>query len=137
MCPLDLDYQKSFKDLKGIPKNQLDCLVKNIYHEAIGEGVVGILIVNQVVFNRTKDEDYCSTIFKKNQFSWTLYKEKKIAKETYDYLAMLTLNQYNGLLGIPLKFENATHFHADYVKPYWRKKLTYLGSWNNHHFYKE
>lgn len=45
-------------------------------------------------------------------------------------LYTLVLNQYKGLV------EGATHYHADYVNPDWRHKLTLIGQIDRHIFYR-
>ena len=54
----------------------LSCLARNVYHEARGEPVAGMVAVAQVVVNRARDgRDLCSVIYERAyghcQFSWT------------------------------------------------------------------
>jgi spore germination cell wall hydrolase CwlJ-like protein len=132
-----LSYREDFKVLKSIEARQLNCLVKNALHEAGGEGTIGRLLVTNVVFNRTENGNYCKTVYKYKQFSWTLYKEKKFDLEFKLKVKNEILEYYNNNINIPKHLKDATHFHATYVKPKWRKKMKYLGHWGNHHFYQE
>jgi N-acetylmuramoyl-L-alanine amidase len=132
-----LSYREDFKVLKSIEARQLNCLVKNALHEAGGEGTVGRLLVTNVVFNRTSDGNYCKTIYQYKQFSWTLYKEKQFDSNSKLKAKHEILEYYNNNAEIPRHLKDATHFHATYVKPKWRKKMEYLGHWGNHHFYQE
>lgn len=56
----------------------LSCLARNVYHEARGEPVAGMVAVAQVVVNRARDgRDLCSVIYERAagrcQFSWTCH----------------------------------------------------------------
>lgn len=134
---------KSVSNVDWIPSGkiidikQLECLVKNAYHEAFIEGPIGMLLVTQVVFNRAKikNKTYCEIIFEKSQFSWTLFKHKNISERHWKAIEHLIIEYYNGMHSIPEHLKNATHFHANYVKPYWRKHAEYLGEWRRHMFY--
>lgn len=59
---------------------QLDCLARNVYHESRSETFDAQLGVAFVVLNRRKEpeENLCSIILKKKQFSWTLKKNRKL-----------------------------------------------------------
>jgi spore germination cell wall hydrolase CwlJ-like protein len=74
----------SSKDVVSIRdrERQLDCLAKNIYHEAAGESFEGKVAVAQVTMNRAESgkfpSDVCAVVYQKNvfyekvvcQFSW-------------------------------------------------------------------
>lgn len=134
---LPLIHKEEFKYAKYITKEQLNCLVKNAYYESRGEGTMGVMLVTKVVLNRTFDNDYCKTIYKYKQFSWTLKTQKQMSQIEKEKITILVLLFYNGYLKVPKEFENATHFHATYVKPSWAKKLKFLGKWENHLFYQQ
>jgi spore germination cell wall hydrolase CwlJ-like protein len=125
-----------------LSKRELKCLVDNAFHEARGEGMVGMVLVTKVVLNRSKKtkENYCSTIYKKNQFSWTLMKNlKKIPNTTRKEIEYLVLTVHHGLADhlVPTHLSNALFYHADYVRPSWSKVYKKLGVWGNHVFYNE
>ena len=124
---------------KLLPQAEVNCLIKNAYHESYGEGALGMAIVTQVVINRAKatGESLCQTVFKYKQFSWTLFKEKEISEKAYLETQSIVLGVYYGFIQIPSVFENATHFHTIHVKPYWRKGVKRLGILKNHIFYED
>jgi spore germination cell wall hydrolase CwlJ-like protein len=130
---------KKIPPKRAIAIEQLDCLIQNAYYEAFGEGVIGVLLVTQVVLNRAqiKKTSYCSVVFEKYQFSWTLTTPGIIKEKDRLFLEKLIIEFYTGRRHIPEEFKTATHFHANYVRPYWANKLEFLGSWKNHLFYKE
>lgn len=132
-------YKSSNSFFKTIEETQLNCLIKNAFHEAGNQGDLGMLLVTQVVYNRAenKNKNYCDVIYEYKQFSWTLFKEKHIPTETYNKIKTLILNHHYGFLKIPEEYEQSIAFHADYVKPYWRHAYEKVGVWRNHIFYKE
>lgn len=126
---------------------QRRCLATAIYFEARSEPVRGQLAVAQVIMNRVRSSDYpdtiCGVVFqgqwRRNacQFSfacdgiadvpkeksyWTL--ANKLAKRVTDGKAWLT------------DVGHATHYHANYVKPRWRRDMDKVKSIGRHIFYR-
>lgn len=125
--------------IEKLKPEELNCLVKNAFHEAGNQGDVGILLVTQVVYNRAKlkNKSFCEIIYAKKQFSWTQFKEHKIKEKRYDKIKSLILNYHYKYLDVPEEYKNAIAYHADYVKPYWSKHYKKIGKWKNHIFYKD
>jgi len=120
----------------------LDCLAKNIYHEAGVESPEGKFAVAQVTLNRLRDgrwgKSICSVVYSPAQFSWTLSPKIRNEKpqgplwETSQTVARSVLEQgYR----VP-QLENAILYHADYVKPYWAKTVVKMQQIGQHIFYK-
>jgi len=120
----------------------LDCLAKNIYHEAGVESPEGKFAVAQVTLNRLRDgrwgKSICLVVYSPAQFSWTLNKKIRAEKpqgplwETSQTVARSVLEQgYR----VP-QLENAILYHADYVKPYWAKTVVKMQQIGQHIFYK-
>ena len=120
----------------------LDCLAKNIYHEAGVESPEGKFAVAQVTLNRLRDgrwgKSICLVVYSPAQFSWTLNKKIRAEKpqgplwETSRTVARSVLEQgYR----VP-QLENAILYHADYVKPYWAKTVVKMQQIGQHIFYK-
>lgn len=135
-----LEHKKDFiEKIKYIDPTELHCLAKNAYHEAFGEGHIGMLLVTQVVFNRAskQNKNYCEVVYEPFQFSWTLQKRpKRIKEEDLIKIKYLIIRYINGLEKIPIVFSNATHFHTIRVNPKWNRKFTRLGVFKQHIFYK-
>jgi len=129
-------------------QQQLDCLAKNIYHEAGSEPFEGKIAVAQVTMNRVNSgqfpNDVCKTIHQKNvfyekvvcQFSWVCdrsLKFKPVNSDNYDesmIAAQKVLLENYRLPGL----EKSLYYHADYVNPRWGKeKVAKIG---HHIFYK-
>jgi spore germination cell wall hydrolase CwlJ-like protein len=118
----------------------LFCLSLVVYVEARGEPIDGQMLVAEVVINRTQVErfpdDVCSVVFDEAQFSGITTDMDLVGIfsdpdwKTSQQVAETALE--GNLVGT-----EATHFHADYVKPYWSKHLTKLGQYGKHIFYIE
>ncbi|HEV7338395.1 MAG TPA: cell wall hydrolase [Bosea sp. (in: a-proteobacteria)] len=123
------------------------CLAEAIYFEARSESEQGRAAVAQVVLNRVKSGLYpdtvCGTVYQNRnrhlacQFTFACEGKSlritepgpwrdatRIAREVYDgttYLADVGAS---------------THYHADYVRPYWARKLKKMDTIGRHVFYK-
>ena len=120
-------------------KQDLDCLAKNIYFEAKGESLPGKIAVAQVTLNRVlHKQDFnktiCGVVYQKDQFSWTAQPNPRVRDhsqwKTSQHVAMGILQGKLFLEGF-----DALYFHANYVKPTWRKQRQYLKTIGNHLFY--
>jgi len=148
--------------LVGVSPIQATCLAENVYFEARNQGTAGWSAVISVTLNRVKDKRFPNTVcevvkqgptresWKKNgiyypikhrcQFSWYCdgkadkihKKDKRIYKEIYN-LAYVSLIKGITILDIT---DGATHYHADYVFPAWRKSKTKTVEIGDHIFYK-
>jgi spore germination cell wall hydrolase CwlJ-like protein len=127
---------------------QLDCLAKNIYHEAKGEPFEGKVAVAQVTINRAASgqfpSDICKVVYQKNivydkvlcQFSWyceqaTVAKPKNTAayKECQIVARQVLLEEFR----LP-SLTKALYFHGTHINPGWkREKVATIGG---HVFYK-
>jgi len=120
-----------------LSKKQMTCLVDNAYHEAMGEGKIGRLLVTQVVLNRAyiKEESYCAIVYAHKQFSWTLEKRRNISFEIRKKLEYEIIELLHNITEIPEELRDATYFHTTSIKPSWSRKQPYLGTYKNHQFY--
>jgi spore germination cell wall hydrolase CwlJ-like protein len=116
-------------------KHKVECLAKNIYHEARSESLRGQLAVAHVTLNRVDSGRYssslCGVVYQRNQFSWTqnppvisnvsLYKKIKVL--AYDVIMGKTTDPTRGALS----------FHNKTVDPGWKKSPKIVI--DNHIFY--
>jgi spore germination cell wall hydrolase CwlJ-like protein len=113
-------------------------MLKNIYHEARGEGVEGMQSVALVTLNRAAQQNktVCDVVYQRKQFSWANTakgRDKPLSGNINDAYAVAsaamtgTLHDFTG---------GATHYHTTKVKPVWRKALDKVVVINNHIFYK-
>jgi spore germination cell wall hydrolase CwlJ-like protein len=128
-------------------QTQLDCLARNIYHEAGYEPFEGKVAVAQVTINRAESgqfpSDICRVVYQKNivyekvlcQFSW--YCDQASLKKPMNgpvYLEAMEVAKKVLLEGFRIdSVKGALYYHADYVNPGWGKKpITKIG---HHIFY--
>ena len=129
-------------------QKQLDCLARNIYHEAGYEPFEGKVAVAQVTINRTESgqfpSDICQVVYQKNivyekvlcQFSW--YCDQASMKKPMNgavYTESMEVAKKVLLEGFRMPdLKSALYYHADYVNPGWGKKpLVKIG---HHIFYQ-
>ena len=136
------------------------CLALNTYHEAKNQSLVGQIATAQVVMNRVEDKRFPNTICEvvkqgptrpswedpkkeypikhRCQFSWYCDGKSDDPKEptTYGALYDMALDLVYGDITVVDITEGATHYHADYVYPAWRKTKTKTIEIEDHIFYR-
>lgn len=123
-------------------------LACNIYKEARGEGVFGMLAVGFVTLNRLDHDKFPASVrgvvYQKKQFSWTIYKNglKIYNKESWEQAQatanFLLLLKKGGIVYNVLDFTmGSLYYHTHQVKPVWRHKLSPTVTVGNHTFYKD
>lgn len=153
-------YQKT---VNAYTIEDVECLAKNIFFEAGTESMSGKLAVGLVTLNRVKSTKYpndvCGVVTQgpiskwhlensgkevplrhRCQFSWYCDgKSDKITpkkRESVNFQDSLKAaykvlsGQYDGLV------EDATHYHATYVDPFWRYRLIFIKQIDRHKFYR-
>jgi len=154
--PINIERKIAIKPIKPTPinkyqfnskqKKELKCLAENMYHESKGEGSIGWLAVGMVTMNRVESKRYpntiCKVVYQNNgkvwQFSWAgtkkkLTKPKKVLYNKIYELAVLIYLYDEHLYDVT---DDAIYFHADYVNPYWSKKVKKTVKIGSHIFYK-
>jgi|TARA_R110000803_G_scaffold152009_4_gene217077 spore germination cell wall hydrolase CwlJ-like protein len=133
-----------------IDKKELDCMASNIYFEAATQSRIGKIAVAQVTMNRVRSplfpNSVCDVVYQgpknpKNtrlcQFSWfcdgkpDTIRSKRVWRESV-YIAKSVI-----LGGVPDITLMATHYHANYVNPWWAKKMRLTVSYGDHIFYRQ
>lgn len=123
-------------------------LACNIYKEARGEGVFGMLAVGFVTLNRLDHDKFPTSlrgvVYQKKQFSWTIYKNGlkvydkdswERAKVTANFLLLL---KKGGIVYNTLDFTmGSLYYHTHQAKPIWRHNLYPTVNVGNHTFYKD
>ncbi len=130
------------------PAGEIECLALNIYFEARGEPVVGQLAVSHVVMNRVASARFPSTVCDviqqggalrryRCQFSWWCdgLSDKPRNRLLWEKSGELALRVYWGKTVDPT--EGALWYHADYVKPAWRKEFERGPKIGRHIFYSQ
>jgi hypothetical protein len=123
----------------------IDCLTQAIYYEAASEGVDGGRAVAQVILNRVRHSGYpnsvCGVVYQGSQrvtgCQFTFTCDGSLARTPVAYLwarsRMIASEALAGRIFAPVGY--ATHYHADYVVPYWAASLDKLAVIGRHIFY--
>lgn len=123
---------------KWASTTDIDCLARNIYHEARGESIEGQLAVAQVTVNRVRSGKFqptvCGVVHAHRQFSWTLDKRKKI-KDSKAWQASMVIARAVLTQGVRLPNFEALYFHTHKVKPRWNRSKQVVAVIGNHIFY--
>ncbi len=140
---------KANKNIETYHWKELECLAKNLYYEARGEGYKGMMAVGTVTMNRVSDIRFPSTVCDvvhertRNrgkvicQFSWVcqpnvINKSKNL--DLYKQSVAIAAGILYGGKRLQ-KVNKALFFHADYVNPQWRnvRRVATIG---RHIFYE-
>jgi spore germination cell wall hydrolase CwlJ-like protein len=122
-----------------------ECMTAAIYYEAGFESLAGRRAVAQVVINRLRNplfpKSVCGVVFQGSdaggcQFTFTCdgalaRKPEEDAWASAREIAVAALHGY-----VMKQVGNATHYHADYVAPYWSPTLLKVAVVGQHIFYR-
>ena len=123
------------------------CLAEAVYFEARSESEAGRAAVAQVVLNRVKSGLYpnsvCGVVYQNaNRYmacQFTFACEGKSLRITepgpWREAVRIAREVYEGTTYMA-DVGAATHYHADYVRPYWARKLQKMDTIGQHIFYK-
>jgi len=135
------------------------CMAMNIYHEARSDSLAGKFAVADVVLNRVRDDRYpktiCGVIYQGDhkpswkdssqlvpvrnrcQFSWYCdgKNDTPLDADSWNEAVLISSQiikngKHRGLT------ESATHYHADWIEPYWAPTLQQVGTIGSHIFYR-
>lgn len=124
----------------------VDCMTAAIYYEAANEPTDGQRAVAQVVLNRVRHPVYphsvCGVVFQGAerstgcQFSFTCDGSMKRAPipSLWTRARGVAMAALAGYVFRPVGW--ATHYHADYVVPYWASSLVKVNTIGRHIFYR-
>jgi len=140
-------------------QSEYNCLIEAVYFEAGNQPFVGKLAVAQVIVNRVESDRYPNTICGvvhqgpisewwwdnhgkvvpiKNQCQFSYYcdgkDEEPFEGKSWNDSERSALLVLNGM--IKDVTEGATHYHADYVSPWWANKMIRTVTIENHLFFK-
>lgn len=139
------DYASLVTSARGAAEEQ--CLAEAVYFEARSEPTPGQAAVAQVVLNRAKSGLYPSTIcgvvyqnrhrYKACQFSFACEgRSLRVTEQSAWQRAQRVASEVlRGKLYLS-EVGGSTHYHADYVRPYWAKRLKKMDVIGRHIFYK-
>ena len=134
---------------KGAEEDRLraeECLTQAIYYEAAIEPIEGMQAVAQTVLNRLRHPAYpksvCGVVYQGSQritgcqFSFTC--DGSLARVPNEVLWERARGVAQKALGgfVIKSVGTATHYHADYVAPYWAPTLYKIHTIGRHIFYR-
>jgi spore germination cell wall hydrolase CwlJ-like protein len=123
------------------------CLAEAVYFEARSESLMGQAAVAQVVLNRVKSGLYpssvCGVVYQNSnrylacQFTFTCEgKSLRITEPAaWRDAVRIAREVYDGTTYLP-DVGTSTHYHANYVRPYWAKRLKKMDTIGQHVFYR-
>ena len=123
------------------------CLAEAVYFEARSESPLGQAAVAQVVLNRAKSGLYpssvCGVVYQNSnrylacQFTFTCEGKSLRITEPGPWRDAVRIARevYEGTTYLP-EVGASTHYHANYVRPYWAKKLKKMDTIGQHVFYQ-
>jgi spore germination cell wall hydrolase CwlJ-like protein len=132
-----------------LERRNLECLARNVYHEARGEPLEGQYAVAEVTMNRLASSRYpdsvCAVVHEKrwdairkryvSAFSWTeFYAVPEPEGEAWVLAQKVAEDVYHRR--VPPRMDGATFYHATYIKPSWARKQERVTRIGRHVFYR-
>lgn len=133
-------------DLMDLSEEE-SCLAQAVYFEARSETLAGQLAVAQVVINRVIDKRYpsniCGVVFQgehkpnRCQFSFACDGQSDAPRNAQAWAVAKAISH----VALHSEWDDttslSTHYHADYVSPYWVDKLDEQVQVGRHIFYRD
>jgi spore germination cell wall hydrolase CwlJ-like protein len=117
------------------------CLAKNIFHEAGIENDLGKYAVAQVTLNRMRNPKYpttvCEVVMDPFQFSWANDRSIRWTRpKGRNWEQSVKIAENVLIRGYRVRgLERANYYHADYVRPRWKKPEAKIAQIGTHIFY--
>ena len=128
-------------------KTQQDCLARGIYFEARGESELGQAAVAQVILNRVRNPAYpgtiCGVVYQNKtwrnrcQFSFACdgIRDRVRSGRAWKTAQKVAKGVSNGAIWLD-DVGDATHYHANYVRPRWARTMKKTDRIGRHIFYR-
>lgn len=118
-------------------QTDINCLAKNIYHEARGEPIEGQIAVAQVTLNRVASGEFqssiCRAVYADRQFSWTLKPATVKDRKAWEASVIIATAVLTNSIHLP-DFK-ALYFHTKQIRPKWSRTKRVVAHIGNHIFY--
>ena len=127
-------------------RNAIDCLTSAIYYEAGNEIDQGKRGVAQVILNRVRHPAFpnsiCAVVYQGSkrrtgcQFSYTCDGSlaRRPTRKKWDQARLIAIGAISG--AVEPSVGMSTHYHANYVLPYWAPSLAKVTQVGSHIFYR-
>jgi N-acetylmuramoyl-L-alanine amidase len=123
--------------------DSVNVLALNMYHEARGEGLDGMIMVAEVTLNRVEHPSYpnsiCGVVYQRRQFSWTHMRRDHTPREEESWETAVILAEEILSGEVETLATGATHFlNPDRVSrmPRWANEFEMVARIGNHNFYR-
>lgn len=138
----DEDYD-TFSNMQAWTPEDHVCMAKNIYFEARNESLKGQIAIALVTMKRVQDPRWpstvCGVVYQNKQFSWYSdgLSDRPLNQRAFDEIALTA----SAILAADTKLYDftygSTHYHADYVAPYWTPHMIKQVKIGPHIFYED
>lgn len=116
-------------DARTVSHKEMNCLAQNIYYEARGESILGMVGIAQITLNRADSKHrgkstLCGVVHDDRQFSWANGSAKPRRLDKVSWQHSLHIAQLV-LLGVRIReLDDAIYFHSRKIKqPKWSRDL--------------
>ncbi len=132
-------------ELIPVADRALRCLTQAVYYEAGFEPMEGRFAVAQVILNRMRHPAYpnsvCGVVYQGStrpgcQFSFTCDGSLRRTPDAKSWAVAREIATQALSGKVTAAVGMATHYHANYVSPYWAPKLTKINKIGAHIFYR-
>lgn len=136
------DYNAHTND-RAYSDREKACMAQNIYFEARNESLKGKIAVALVTLERVQDprypNDVCAVVYESHQFSWYWdgLSDRPRNMEKYEEITLIAGAVMDADTAMYDFTYDATHYHADYVEPYWKDYMVWKAKIDTHIFYRE
>ena len=119
------------------------CMAHNIYFEARNESLKGMIAVALVTLERVQDprypSDVCAVVYDNKQFSWYWdgLPDRPKNMKAYEEIVLIVDAVMDVDTALYDFTYDSTHYHANYVSPYWKDYMVYKATIDTHIFYRE
>lgn len=119
------------------------CMAQNIYFEARNESLKGQIAVALVTLERVQDprypSDVCDVVYDNKQFSWYWdgLPDRPKNMKVYEEIVLIVDAVMDAETALYDFTYDSTHYHADYVEPYWKDYMILKAKIDTHIFYRE
>lgn len=142
-------HERALEQVRETERANIECLARNVYHEARGEPPEGQYAVAEVTMNRRASRRYpatvCAVVYEKRwdairqryvgAFSWTeFYSVPEPSGEAWAFAQQVAEDVY--YQRAPARVDGATYYHATYVKPSWSRTQERVARIGRHVFYR-
>jgi spore germination cell wall hydrolase CwlJ-like protein len=123
--------------LLSVKKSDIECLARNVYHEARNQPIAGQIAVAQVTVNRVRSGEFqssiCSAVYAYSQFSWTLKPYVVNDRKAWEASVAIATAVLTNSSSLP-DFK-ALYYHTKQVRPKWAKTKKLVAVIGDHIFY--